>query len=960
MPFSSVDAYYFFLGYLYQHPIIVPLGVVGVWRWGVWSFKELLGLLYRPAKKPYRTTVSIVTPVYNEDPKVFAQALNSWTVNNPAEIIAVIDYSDTKCIDAFKKFAKKCRYTRLVVTKKPGKRPALADGIKLAKSKIVALVDSDTIWAPDVITKGLCPFNDKKVAGVGTYQSVLKPQTFAQKVFDTHLDIRYTNEFPFLAATGTALTCLSGRTAFYRRDIILPHLPELVNETFWGRPVISGDDKALTYMVLRAGWKVAFQANTTVYTPGMHGLSAYVKQRIRWSRNALRADIKAFSQGWTWRHPSLVFFQFDKLLQTFVLILSPIFVGIYLMKGLYIPALFIIGWWIFSRTVKIYAHLWRRPQDIVILPSYILFSLFMGLVKIYSFVTLNTQGWITRWDSARAPRLRFVEHVFGYAFSAAIVVGIVYGTYFVKNKTYFIPYSQQQSLVEETMNREGNFDKNAVQKAQMPAMPNLLSSKYVVQNGDTLSTIAAKNEISLDTLLAANISFLTNWNRLTQGTTLTIPGRDVVLPLVTKFNYQRYYPDPLRISYDSPTNTIIIAGRGNEVNLHTIAQGVGGQYLVEVAPKVWYLSASIYLGSGVSFTLDKNEVSWFQMASSHDSYVDIRGYNTKVSINGVKITSWDKSANDYDKNLDDGRSYIMVKDGSRMDITDSELAYLGFARSLDMPASPYGVSWKMSRGKWGTTLLTGEVVGSQFHHNYFGAYTFGATGMMWKGNKFYNNVRYGLDPHDDSNGFLVADNESYANGTHGIIFSKRCRFNTIVDNYSHDNTLHGIMLHEASNDNLISGNRLENNHNGIALWHSSNNLIKDNTVVNNKQGIRANSESNTNTIVHNTITKTAGYALYFYSGSRGNSVYDNTIQESGVAVYLKSSENSIFDNTMLFNKVGVYLLADAQGNNVYDNTIKYNSKYGIYSKLKEGLHNYALGNTFLLNRQNVFATIATQ
>ncbi len=132
-----------------------------------------------------------------------------------------------------------------------------------------------------------------------------------------------------------------------------------------------------------------------------------------------------------------------------------------------------------------------------------------------------------------------------------------------------------------------------------------------------------------------------------------------------------------------------------------------------------------------------------------------------------------------DKNYQDGRSYILVKDGSRMDVIDSEIAYLGYPRPHDLPYSPYGISWKMSTEKLGKLLPTGEVINSKFHHNYFGAYTFGATGMLWRGNEFYENVRYGLDPHDDSNGFLVENNIFRNNGTHGLIFSKRCINNMI-------------------------------------------------------------------------------------------------------------------------------------------------------------------------------------
>ncbi|MBI3984740.1 MAG: glycosyltransferase [Candidatus Levybacteria bacterium] len=204
--------------YLDRYSFLVPLGVIGIWRWSVWMMKEIIGLHYKPRTKPYEAEVSIVTPVYNEDPKVFTKALESWRNNKPSEIIAVIDYTDKTCIQIFEKFKKSFKRGVLIVTKVPGKRQALADGIARAKSEIVALVDSDTIWSPDTLQNGLPPFNDRRMAGVATYQSVLNPKTFAQKIFDVQLDLRYKHEYPFLAACGDALVCLSGRTAFYKRN----------------------------------------------------------------------------------------------------------------------------------------------------------------------------------------------------------------------------------------------------------------------------------------------------------------------------------------------------------------------------------------------------------------------------------------------------------------------------------------------------------------------------------------------------------------------------------------------------------------------------------------------------------------------------------------------------------------------------------------------------------------------
>src|SRR3990172_8404662 len=212
----SSDINFYLARYLDLYPFLVPLGLIGVWRWSVWITKKTVGLFYKAKSAGFKTSVSVVTPVYNEDPKTFVLAIESWARNKPNEIIAVIDYTDRPCINLFKAFAKKNSRARLIITKIPGKREALADGIKAAKSEVVALVDSDTIWANDTLMNALTPFSDKKIGGVATRQSVVEPKTIAQKLFSIRLEQRYWDDIPFLATAEDILVCLSGRTVFYR------------------------------------------------------------------------------------------------------------------------------------------------------------------------------------------------------------------------------------------------------------------------------------------------------------------------------------------------------------------------------------------------------------------------------------------------------------------------------------------------------------------------------------------------------------------------------------------------------------------------------------------------------------------------------------------------------------------------------------------------------------------------
>lgn len=953
-----IDNFIFLLyHYAATHTFLVPLGILGVWRWSVWFFKEIVALKYRPQQKPYQASVSIVTPVYNENPDVFLKALVSWAKNHPKEIIAVIDYTDNDCIAVFKRFQKAFSSTKLIITQTPGKRAALAEGIKAATGDIVALVDSDTFWSENLIEKALPPFIDPKVGGVGTYQSIWQPKTLAQKIFNIQLNLRYHDDFPFLAAAGDALICLSGRTALYRRKVILPLIDDLVNETFMGKPVISGDDKRLTYLVLSKGWKLAFQSSARVYTPGMPGFGSFLKQRLRWTRNSLRADLKALYERWPFRHPALVFFQIDKTLRGFVLILSPIYFIISLVMGLYAAAALIFVWWFVSRLIKLAPHFRIRPQDITLLPVFVIFTFVSAVINIFALFTLNTQGWITRWDKSRLPHFSLLQKIPAYVATVLCLAVLSSGVLYYKQQVYFIPQARQQQLTAQMLVNSTDQPKTAEVSKEGPQTSEegaLLTKRYVVAEGDSIAQIAEKFDISTSDLLSANISRLPNWNNLQPGFILSIPGKDIHLTQPTNFNYERIYPDPRRIVYNSETNTIEVFGRGHDFTLAQLREQVGDEHLQEISPKEWYLKSNVLLHSGTTLLLTRNETEWLKLSSNKDGYIHILAYNSILSIDGVKITSWDSDKNTYDQNPDDGRSFIVAKDGSRMDLRDSEFAYLGFSRPEDLNLSSYGVSWRMSTGKLGTTLLTGEVTNSKFHHNYFGAYTYGATGMLWRGNEFYENIRYGLDPHDDSNGFLVENNIARDNGSHGIILSKRCVNNVIRNNISYNNKGHGIMLHEKSDNNLVENNNLYNNADGVALWRSSKNVVKNNNIHNNsRSGFRANVESIENFIADNQITNNKLRGVYLYDNSDKNVIQNNSLLRNGSALYLKTNDNYIQNNKIEKNGVGIYLLNGAANNRISGNRIAYNFSYGIYVKNPPEISNLLGPNNINRNVQDI-------
>jgi cellulose synthase/poly-beta-1,6-N-acetylglucosamine synthase-like glycosyltransferase len=373
----------------------IPLGFVGIWRWLVWGIKRAGAALYKPMPEgSYRSTMSVVTPVYAEDPATFGLALRSWDRNRPDEIIAVIDKRDKDCIRVFQDFCKTRPWAKLIVTPKPGKRQALADGILEAKGEIVALADSDTIWDFKIKDKLLQPFSNPVIGGVTPRNHPVKRQSLWEKMTDVFWDMRNYYDLPSQSAMGSVLTCLTGRTSLYRREILLPRLNEFLNEILLGKRKESGEDKCLTRLIQRDGWKTYYQSSAVVYSVAAPDFRTFITQRLRWTRNSHNSDLVSLLDGWAWRHPYLAFYMIDRFISTFTLFLGPIFLGFSLYYHQFTVTLAILALWMVGRGVKILPHLKRRPDDIFLVPVFVAINFLMALVKLYALITIREQKWI--------------------------------------------------------------------------------------------------------------------------------------------------------------------------------------------------------------------------------------------------------------------------------------------------------------------------------------------------------------------------------------------------------------------------------------------------------------------------------------------------------------------------------------------------------------------------------------
>ncbi len=512
MPWS--DPVTFFLLY-------VPLGLIGLWRWSFWLVRRIGAAAYRPRVQPWPEgekflKVSVVTPVYNEDPDVFDQAVRSWQRNGVHEIVAVIDKSNIKhimrCQREYVDDPSSSTKFRLIVTPKPGKRAALCDGIELATGELIALVDSDTIWDDDVLVKTIPHFQNPRIGAATLAQRISNPDTVANVLFDMLLWSRYKEEVPFLLGMGRVFNTLSGRTAFYRREALLDpntdNMHDLRHEFFFGARAISGDDKRLSHLVIRQGWETAFVRGPVVYTPGLGSMKAFFKQRLRWTRNSWRADLRAVAQGWIWAHPALALFMIDRFALPFMMLIGPVVFAISLIDGQYTFAGILLAWWLISRFVRVFGYFRMHPSRIRYLPAYTIYSYVNSALKIYALGTLRENSWATRWSQKREAKTRSRKNVTLFEGVAMLLVSGFILTHIALSFRSQVGADVQAQPTYSRAALEADIKKFEGDQATPPGPTEMVDQSeigtYVVKAGDTPQSVVEKLGTDRNTLKRIN------------------------------------------------------------------------------------------------------------------------------------------------------------------------------------------------------------------------------------------------------------------------------------------------------------------------------------------------------------------------------------------------------------------------------------------------------------------------
>jgi peptidoglycan-N-acetylglucosamine deacetylase len=235
-------------------------------------------------------SVSVIIPAYNEA-KVIAASIRKILSSDHRNLsVIVIDDGSTDgtsdIVNA--SFAANPR-VKLIATPNGGKARAINIGLAEAEGDIVVVLDADTQFEPQTISRLVRWFADEQVgavagnAKVGNRLNMLTRWQALEYVTAQNLERR-------ALATLNCITVVPGAVGAWRREAV---------EKLGGFPSNTlAEDQDLTIMVQRAGYKVLFDQDAIAWTEAPDTISGLAKQRFRWSFGTLQC---------LWKHRSVTF-----------------------------------------------------------------------------------------------------------------------------------------------------------------------------------------------------------------------------------------------------------------------------------------------------------------------------------------------------------------------------------------------------------------------------------------------------------------------------------------------------------------------------------------------------------------------------------------------------------------------------------------------------------------------------
>ncbi|XVV05492.1 glycosyltransferase [Actinosynnema sp. CA-248983] len=218
--------------------------------------------------------VSVVVPAYNESANIVAAVTSIAASEHPAPVeVVVVDDGSTDGTAALVE-GLGLPGVRVLRQDNAGKPAALNAGIGAARYDALVLVDGDTVFEPDTVSKVVRPLG---LPGVGAVSGNVKVANRGG-VFGRWQHLEYCAGSNLDRQILNALGCLPtipGAIGAFRREA-LAQVGGISAETL-------AEDTDVTMAITRAGWRVVYEPGARAWTEVPTGVRGLYRQRYRWS-----------------------------------------------------------------------------------------------------------------------------------------------------------------------------------------------------------------------------------------------------------------------------------------------------------------------------------------------------------------------------------------------------------------------------------------------------------------------------------------------------------------------------------------------------------------------------------------------------------------------------------------------------------------------------------------------------
>lgn len=365
-------------------------------------------------------SISVIYPVYHESPEVLQRVLEHaqecLSIPN-LEIIFVDDGSPNveelrPLYEAFES-----ERIRIVYQQNGGKRQAQYTGLKHVQGQIIVTVDSDTLINPPGILNLVQPLlNDQSIGAVCGEVAIENSRT---NLLSRLISLRYWSAFNLERAAQSlfgSVLCCSGPFSAYRKSILDKVKEDYIHQFFLGQRCTYGDDRHLTNLVLREGYRVVFQPGALASTFCPETILEYIAQQTRWNKSFYREML------WTLKFPSQVhpYALVDMLMQPvlflgFTVALSFSLLLFSVRLDWQIVAVYLFMLVVMATLRSFYGLIRTRNLAFLMFCLYGFLHVFVLVpVRFKSLLTLSDNHWGTRTTARKRPLLNFSLWTGGY------------------------------------------------------------------------------------------------------------------------------------------------------------------------------------------------------------------------------------------------------------------------------------------------------------------------------------------------------------------------------------------------------------------------------------------------------------------------------------------------------------------------------------------------------------------